>query len=859
MLKQSSLNEVGEKRILYLLAIISIVGYLIDMLAVAPPQLIFIINIIAIIIVFLTLILEHYTIFSKVKSFGIISYLLIINILTSHYLGLKINSDADILRSLLIICALLPISALVIGKKHAIYIFTISIAFIISYNLNTNNHYISNNIYMFILIIFGYSIGIYYFINLFELKTKNEQFLSLELKKNNNDITFLNSLAFEMVDFASENETIPKILKKIKKHTGAKFASFSIYDPKQQALILRSIEADGTLLKAYVKLTGKKILNTASPVTNKMYNEILEQVVGLKNSLTAVTFGAIPENISKSFRNLTGISHFYGMAHIISGKLYGTTMLAFKAKQSLPNNELLKSYAHLTALLLRRNLIEKQLQVSENKLRNITDNISDVIIRSNMELKTTYISPSIKKLTGDTPECFLKKSQEERYTTESINKINSIFSEEFEIENDPKVNKKRTRIIELELFKADGKKIHVSAHTSFMRDSEGNAIGVLSVIRDITKRKQAELALNQSEAKFRLLINSLGEGVMILDKKGDIVFSNPAAEGLMETESKQLEGSSIYDFLSKQDIQLVNKEIEKRNRGLSNTYEVEIISKKGNIRNIIITATPYVNNQISFQGSLVIFRDITEMKKSEIQLKKYSKELKQLNSDKDRFMQILAHDLKSPFNSIIGFSDLLLTNLHKYPVDEIEKQLTVINSISLKTFDLLNDLLLWSTSQSGNLPFNPEKLNFIDICINSIEEKKEQAYQKNITIKCLTNDTIYIQSDKNLLKTILRNLISNAIKFTHKNGRIDISAVNNEDATLVTVSDNGIGMSSEDISKLWNFAKPYTNEGTAKEKGTGLGLVLCKEFVEKHGGKIWAESKEGKGCSFKFTLPLGSL
>lgn len=359
MLKHDRFKERDKKNILIILSIFSVLGNLIDLFVIEFPQIIALVNIVSIILVILIFFLENFSVINKSQAFWIIIYLLIINILLSHFLDTGNRTDVDLLRSILIICVLIPVSAFAIDKIHAIYILFILTVFIISLNIITGSEYLSKNIYILILVIIGYSLGIYYLINLLELRSKNEQLLIEKIKENNNDTFFLKTLAFEMMDFASEKETIPKILKSVKEYTKAGLTVFSIYDSDKKELKVSSIEAEGTLLKTVVNLAGEKILATSSPVNQETYNEIIQEVIGIRNSLNEVSFGAIPVTISTAFKKLTGISHYYGVAHIISGKLYGTTMLAFKSNQNIPSQEFLESYAHLSALLLRRTLLEK--------------------------------------------------------------------------------------------------------------------------------------------------------------------------------------------------------------------------------------------------------------------------------------------------------------------------------------------------------------------------------------------------------------------------------------------------------------------------------------------------------------------
>jgi len=238
-----------------------------------------------------------------------------------------------------------------------------------------------------------------------------------------------------------------------------------------------------------------------------------------------------------------------------------------------------------------------------------------------------------------------------------------------------------------------------------------------------------------------------------------------------------------------------------------------------------------------------------------IQIGKQNNELKTLNADKDRFISILAHDLKSPFNSILGFLSLLTKNIRKYDIDKIEKQLNFVNKSAQNTFNLLEDILMWVRANSAKIPFEPQKMDFGTICTEVIESLQLTANNKSISVYNRVPDNMSIFADRNMLTTVLRNLASNAIKFTDKGGKIEIYAKQEDTHIIISVSDNGVGIKPTTITKLFDITQKVSTEGTANESGTGLGLLLCKEFVEKNGGEIWVESEVGKGSDFKFSLP----
>ena len=259
------------------------------------------------------------------------------------------------------------------------------------------------------------------------------------------------------------------------------------------------------------------------------------------------------------------------------------------------------------------------------------------------------------------------------------------------------------------------------------------------------------------------------------------------------------------------------------------------------------------NGDIIWTGTL---NDITQRKQIEEDIKHKNAELQRLSDDKDILMSILAHDLITPFNSMLGFLDLLSENLREYDVHTLENYISIVNNSAKGAFNLLNDILLWTRSQSGAIPFEPKIFNLKSSIDEVTEFLKPNANTKNITINIDESDKTVVFADVDMLNTILRNLISNAIKFTDLGGIVNISSERTESDILVTISDNGIGIAPNILPRLFDTTKLYSTRGTANEKGTGFGLMLCKKFLEEHGGEIWAESELGRGSKFKFTLPL---
>jgi signal transduction histidine kinase len=238
------------------------------------------------------------------------------------------------------------------------------------------------------------------------------------------------------------------------------------------------------------------------------------------------------------------------------------------------------------------------------------------------------------------------------------------------------------------------------------------------------------------------------------------------------------------------------------------------------------------------------------------QLNENSIKLSEANNTKDKFYSIIAHDLRNPFHIIIGYSTLLTKQIEAQKYGEAKAMAKYINDSAKNTYNLLENLLNWAKSQLHLIPFLPEKLNLLMVVDEIIKEAEYIGISKNISIQSFIAIDISVTADKNMLQLIFRNLLTNAIKYSSTDTQIKLIATTSFNQVEISVADNGIGMSAALIEKLFIFGENIAVPGTANEKGSGFGLLLCKEFVEKHGGKLWVESEVGKGSTFKFTLPM---
>ncbi len=385
-------------------------------------------------------------------------------------------------------------------------------------------------------------------------------------------------------------------------------------------------------------------------------------------------------------------------------------------------------------------------------------------------------------------------------------------------------------------------------------------IGALFFGKDITKRKLDEKALLDSQLLLKSSLESQSDTILFsINKDYHYLYFNSAhAKEMKHAYGKEIEvGINILDCITSDDDRAIAKDnFDLALRGKTHS-NIRIFGKE-NLAYYESFFNPILNDENEIIGATALARDISERKKTELALFESERNLKELNATKDKLFSIIAHDLRSPFNTILGFSDLLSNNAKTYDTERIVKFSAVINSAAVNTLALLDNLLNWAKSQTGQITFKPVKLNLQPIIVQTIEVLNPMAKFKNISLNYIQSEDIEVYADLNMFKTILRNLISNAIKFTNSRGTIEVNAMRKDNFIEIAVSDNGVGMSEETLNKLFTIQANEKTLGTANKKGSGLGLILCKEFVEKHDGKIWAESEIGKGSYFKFTLPLNS-
>ncbi|MCX7797137.1 MAG: PAS domain-containing sensor histidine kinase [Melioribacter sp.] len=408
----------------------------------------------------------------------------------------------------------------------------------------------------------------------------------------------------------------------------------------------------------------------------------------------------------------------------------------------------------------------------------------------------------------------------------------------------------------------DGTEFVIELSTSIVRDDKGEPIAYIGLSKDITHIVQTEEKLQEAQQKYHELFMEIKDIVYESTIDGRFIDLNPAGMEFFGIKSlEELKKINIAKdiYLNPEEREKFKEELLKN--GFVKDFEIKIRKLNGEIAIVRETSAAVKDKEGKIIGYRGILRDYTERKKHEAQLKELvekleilNQELKNSNAAKDKFFSIIAHDLRSPFGSLLSFSEFLYQDIDELSKEEIKSFAENINEAAKTVFALLENLLQWSRIQTGTISFKPHHFKVYDVVNKVLNLLSNNAAIKKIQIVNNINPEHVVFADKDMVFSVLQNLISNAIKFTFENGKILLASEEKDNMIEISITDNGVGIDQQDLEKLFRIDIPFTKAGTKDEKGSGLGLILCKEMIEKNGGKIWVNSELGKGTTFSFSL-----
>lgn len=341
-----------------------------------------------------------------------------------------------------------------------------------------------------------------------------------------------------------------------------------------------------------------------------------------------------------------------------------------------------------------------------------------------------------------------------------------------------------------------------------------------------------------------------------LNSDGLIKEVNLSAGKMFGTDRKKLIGKNLILFIQQNERDIFKLFLNSIfSSPIKHSCELTIKNKEKRLFHVLLEGLKIEDTMETDPGCQVALIDLTDYKRVEDSLKKSTEELKILNATKDKFFSIIAHDLKSPFQGFLGTTELMSEEVNQFSNSDLSKLSSEMHKSAQSLLKLLKNLLDWAQIQNNTIDFEPKDCNLKKIVDQNLEIMGPIALQKGITVFNEVPENLKVFADENMLNSILRNLLSNSVKFTFRNGKIVINAKAASNNMLeISVRDTGIGMSENTIKKLFKIDEKIGTKGTDGEPSSSLGLLLCKEFVEKHGGKIRVESETGKGSVFYFTV-----
>jgi len=660
----------------------------------------------------------------------------------------------------------------------------------------------------------------------------------------NGSTLFVETTSYILADASGNTNHIVNITSDLGHHTGMAHA-LQISEQKYYRLVMNLpvgvslISAKGKLLE--VNDTMKKIMRI--PVDFPILELNFLNIEGMKRA-------GLCDQFSKCIKTKEDVN---GEIQIKLSRKSKESYLTYSFVPILDHKGEIESVIGYVNDLTNQKKAENENREKIDFLNLVINTIKTSFFVKNQNHQWVMLNDAAVEMMGQPREALIGKSDYDLYPKEQAD----IFWKYDEL-----VFKSGSSSNEEQITWADGTIHTVLTHKQLYTEKLSGKKFIVGTSHDITRYKKIEEELRASNVKYRELFDNANDFILTTDINGKITNANRTLLRYLKTNLDSLTQHNVFEFIKEEVIEFA-KEIKAKILGgeSSHPFEINAIGIEGKDVVYEVKASLIIQNDVPV-GIQCIFSDITERHEAGLKLEKYNESLLELNTTKDKFFRIIAHDLRNPYSSMIGFSEMLLEDLDDLSKEEIRDSLKIIHSSAKNSFSLLENLLAWSRLETGHIPFAPAEIVLADVAEEVVNVLFSLAYRKKIEISNLIQHDLLLYADKNMLSAILNNLVMNAIKFTYPGGEIKLYAnqYTSEPGTYenfiaVSVADNGVGMDEETRELLFTPSRRDSSPGTEKELGTGLGLLITREMVEKHGGKIMVTSSPDKGSVFTFLIP----
>nr|WP_276611289.1 PAS domain-containing protein [Fodinibius halophilus] len=565
------------------------------------------------------------------------------------------------------------------------------------------------------------------------------------------------------------------------------------------------------------------------------------------------------DNINRSLHKRHPCHQVFGMESYIGipltkeGEVYGTLNFSSSEVRAEKFSELDKGFILLlgdwVSDTLHKKEMQEKLKEREELYEVVTVNETDMVCLHDPNGTYRFVSPSAEKILGYTPAELVGRNAYELFHPHDLKDIRNRSHQSAR-------EGRQVKNFEYRIRKKNGDYIWFETSTEPITDERGKVVQLQTSSRDVTKRKKLEMLFKESQR-----LSSTGGWQYNLETE-KLFWTEEVYrihELPVDREITVDEAISYYHESAQPKIREGLREAIDKGEG----YDVELplVTAKGNKRWVRAIGKVQTNEMGEVYQLYGVFQDLTHRKRMEDELRDRNQELKKLHETNSKIYSVIGHDLKTPLSSIVGFADLLIADADRYDEsEELKESLEIIHQSSVNTASLLEDLLDWARFQDGDLSLDIKEFPIATAIKQVVNLLRVSANRKDVTFIFENNDADKtVLGDRQVITTVVRNLLSNALKFSHRGGEVTISLASDDDYWHVKVKDEGQGMSKEVQDQLFRDETNESQTGTAGEKGTGIGLRLCKDLVESHDGMLDFDSELGEGTTFVLSIPFASL